>query len=80
MLYFYVSNNSGILSRHFSTLSRHKELKIAEKLCRVIRKLCHNTKFRVSNGRQDNFVATEKFYVVTKKFKEEKNCKMNVAT
>ena len=53
------------LSRHVTSLLRHKELKMEEKLCRNKRQLCRDTKFRVSNGRQDNFVATEKFYVAT---------------
>ena len=53
------------LSRHVTTLSQHKELKVAEKLCHERRQLCHNAKFKVSNGRQDNFVTTGKFYVST---------------
>ena len=57
---------------------------MAEKLCCDKRQLCRDTKFRVSNGRQDNFIATEKHYVPTKKSivatKDVKNCKMNVAT
>ena len=59
------ANGSGTLSRHFSTLSRHEELKIAEKLCRDKRKLCHDTAFRAGIDRQDNFIVTKKFYVMT---------------
>ena len=58
-------NGNGTLSRHFTTLSQHKELKIPEKLCRGKRQLCCDTKFRVSIERQEDFVATEKFYVAT---------------
>ena len=53
-----LSRHFSTLSRHFSTLSRHKELKIVEKLCHEKRQLFRDTKFKVSNGRKDNFVAT----------------------
>ena len=55
-------NCNGTLSQHFTTLSQHKELKMAEKLCRDKRQLCHDTKFRVIIERQEDFIATEKFY------------------
>ena len=58
-------NGSGTLSRHFTTLSQHKELKIAENLCHDKRQLCRDTKFTVSIEMQEDFVATEKFYVAT---------------
>ena len=51
------------LSQHVTTMSRHKELKMTKKFCRDKRQLCRDTKFRVNNGRQDNFVTTEKFYI-----------------
>ena len=57
------ANGSGTLSRHFTTLSQHKELKIPENLCRDKRQLCRDKKFRVSIERQEDFIATEKFYV-----------------
>ena len=52
------------LSRYVTTLSRHREMKMAEKLCHDRKQLFRNTKLRVSNRTQDNFVATKKFYVV----------------
>ena len=54
-----------LLSRYSTTLSQHKELKMAEKLCREKRQLCYDTKSRVSIEGQEDFVATEKFYVET---------------
>ena len=59
------ANGNGNLLRHFSTMLRHKELKLEEKLCRDRRQLCRDTAFRVNIERQDNFVATKKFYVAT---------------
>ena len=52
------ANDSGTLSRHFTTLFQHKELKMAEKLCCDKRQLCRDTKFKVSIEKQENFVAT----------------------
>ena len=53
-----------LMLRHLTIMSQHKELKIAEKLCRDKRQLCRDTKSTVSFEGQEDFVTTEKFYVV----------------
>ena len=54
-----------LMSRHFTTLLQHKELKMEKKVCRDKRQLCGDTKSRVNIEGQEDFVVTEKFYVVT---------------
>ena len=61
-----------MLRQTFQRMSRPRQI-----LCRDRRKLCRDTKFRVRNGRQENFITTETNIVATE---VEKNDKKIVTT
>ena len=51
----------SMLRRTFQFMTRPRQI-----LYRDRRKLCRDTTFRVNSGREEDYVATKKFYVMTK--------------